>query len=36
METVFYNWFVQTGYKEDNWGDPVSWKLSSTREAEKR
>jgi hypothetical protein len=25
-ETVFSTWSVQRGYKEDNWGDPVSWK----------
>jgi hypothetical protein len=24
LETVFYNRSVQSGSKEDNWGDPVS------------
>jgi hypothetical protein len=27
---------VQNGYKEDSWGDPVSWELSSARKAGKR
>jgi hypothetical protein len=27
---------INGGYKEDNWGDPVSWELNSAREAEKR
>jgi hypothetical protein len=26
FETVFSARSVQSGYKEDNWGDPVSWK----------
>jgi hypothetical protein len=26
LETVFFTWPVQSGYKEDNFGDPVSWK----------
>jgi hypothetical protein len=36
LETVFSTWSVQTGYKEDNCGDPESWELSSAGEAEKR
>jgi hypothetical protein len=36
LETVFSTHSAQKGYKEDNWGDPVSWGLSSKREAEKR
>jgi hypothetical protein len=36
LETVFSVQSVQRGYKEDNWGDPVSWELSSAREVEKR
>jgi hypothetical protein len=36
METVFSTRFVQSGYKENNWGDPISWEFSSAREAEKR
>jgi hypothetical protein len=36
LETVFSTRSVQRGYEEDNWGDPVSWELSSAREAEKR
>jgi hypothetical protein len=35
LETVFYS-LRETGYKEDNWGDAVSWEFSSSREAEKR
>jgi hypothetical protein len=27
---------MQMGCKEDNWGDPVSWELSSASEAEKK
>jgi hypothetical protein len=27
LETVFSNRFVRIGYKEDNWGDPVSCQL---------
>jgi hypothetical protein len=27
LETVFYTWSVQSGYKEDNSGDPVSCQL---------
>jgi hypothetical protein len=23
LETVFSTWCLQSGYKEDNWGDPV-------------
>jgi hypothetical protein len=40
LETVFPTRSVERGYKEDNWGDPVSrsvdGELSSAREAEKR
>jgi hypothetical protein len=28
LETVFFSQSVQRGYKEDNWGDPVSCQLS--------
>jgi hypothetical protein len=34
LEAVISTSSVQRGYKEDNWGDPVSWELSSAREAE--
>jgi hypothetical protein len=27
LETVFSNRSVQSDYKEDNWGDPVSYQL---------
>jgi hypothetical protein len=27
LETVFSTWSVHSGYKEDNWGDPVSCQL---------
>jgi hypothetical protein len=27
LETVFSTWPVQSGYKEDNWDDPVSCQL---------
>jgi hypothetical protein len=33
---VFSNQSVKRGYKEDNWGDPFSWQLSSGRVVEKR
>jgi hypothetical protein len=36
LETVFSIRSLQRGYKEDSWGDPVSWQLSSARETEKR
>jgi hypothetical protein len=40
LETVFSVHSVQSGYKEDNWGVPVSWglaiQLSSAREPQKR
>jgi hypothetical protein len=36
LETVFSTRFMQRGYKGDNWGNPVSWELSSAREAEER
>jgi hypothetical protein len=36
LETVFSTRSVQRGYKEDNWGEPVSEELSSARQAEKR
>jgi hypothetical protein len=36
LETVFCTQCVQRGYKEDNWGIPVSGELSLAREAEKR
>jgi hypothetical protein len=36
LETVFSTGSMQRGYKEDNWGNPVSWELSSAREAMKR
>jgi hypothetical protein len=40
LETVFYIRSVQSGYKEDSWGNPVIWglavDLSSVRKAEKR
>jgi hypothetical protein len=26
LETVFSTQSVQRGYKEDKWGEPVSWK----------
>jgi hypothetical protein len=29
LETVFSIWFMQSGYKEDNWGTTVSWVLKS-------
>jgi hypothetical protein len=35
LETLFSTQYVQRGYKEDSWGDPVSWKLSSAWEAVK-
>jgi hypothetical protein len=36
LETVFSTGSVQSGYKADNWVDPVvSWELSSAREAVK-
>jgi hypothetical protein len=42
LETVFSAQFVQSSYKEDNWGNAiscqlavVSWELSSAREAVK-
>jgi hypothetical protein len=35
LETVFYTQFVQRGCKEDNWGNPIIWALSSAREAGK-
>jgi hypothetical protein len=28
LETLFSTLSVQSGYKEDNWGDPVSCQLS--------
>jgi hypothetical protein len=36
LETVFCTRSVQSGYKEGKWGDPITWELSSAREAEKR
>jgi hypothetical protein len=36
LEMVISTWSVKGGYKEDDWGDPVIWESSSTREAEKR
>jgi hypothetical protein len=36
LEMVFSTRSMQRGCKEDNWGYPVSWELSSAREAEKR
>jgi hypothetical protein len=36
LENVYSTRSVQMGYKEDNWGDPVSWELSLASEAEKR
>jgi hypothetical protein len=36
LETMFSARSVRRGYKEDNWDNPVSWELSSAREAEKR
>jgi hypothetical protein len=36
LETVFSTQSMRIGYKDDNWGIPVSWELSSAREAEKR
>jgi hypothetical protein len=40
LETVFSIQTTQSGYKEENWGNQLSWgsavQLSSTREAEKR
>jgi hypothetical protein len=27
LVTVFSTWFMQSGYKEDNWGYPVSCQL---------
>jgi hypothetical protein len=35
FETVFSIRSVQIGYKEDSWGDPVSWELSSVRDTVK-
>jgi hypothetical protein len=35
LEMVFSTRSVQRGYKENNWGNPVSRELSSAREAEK-
>jgi hypothetical protein len=35
LEMVFCTQSMQRGYKEDNWGDPVSLELSSTWEAVK-
>jgi hypothetical protein len=28
LETVFSIRSVQSGYKEDNWSDPISWQLA--------
>jgi hypothetical protein len=36
LETAFPTRSIQRGYKEDYWGDPVSWELSFARKAEKR
>jgi hypothetical protein len=36
LETMFSTRSVQMDYKEDNRGDPDSWKLSSARVTEKR
>jgi hypothetical protein len=35
LETVFSTRVMLGGYKEDKWGDPVSWELSSAMETEK-
>jgi hypothetical protein len=35
LETAFSAQSVQRGYKEDNWGDLISWELSSAWEAVK-
>jgi hypothetical protein len=35
LEMVFYTPSLQRGCKEGIWGDPLSWELSSARDAEK-
>jgi hypothetical protein len=36
LKTMFSSRSVQRSYLEDNWGNPVSWDLSSAKEAEMR